>query len=301
MNKIIVGLSGGRDSIALAHFLNKEFEVIAVHVNHGLRDDASKDTKLVKEFCNKNKIKLEVYFPDVKKLMSEGQGLELAARNARHQCFIDAAKKYDCRTVALGHHKNDDAETIIHNTARGCFGIKGISKTSEFVIQNEKLTITRPILEWTREKVTQYCVSFNLNWAEDPSNQDTDLTLRNKLRQDIIPEINKATKRDFVSGITQAKQDWDEAQTALNMVVDSINYLDPTGKLFLPTIKTQPKAIQKIIIARFFTEQNCKFNREMVESTINTIMDPNTKSVVNLRENKQFKRKQGRGKIEQIK
>ncbi len=189
---VIVGFSGGADSVCLLHFLRhlsqkKHFEIIALHVNHSLRGaDAAADEK----FCKKLAKEWNVEFVSCKKsVRSLAKKLDLsiehAARKARYESFAELAKKIGATKIALGHHLDDQAETVLLNLLRGTKidGLCGIPSRRPL---NNKVEIVRPLLCITRAEVEEYVKENNLPFVTDQTNQD-DIYTRNWVRHELLP------------------------------------------------------------------------------------------------------------------
>ena len=196
-DKIVVGVSGGPDSICLLHILNAiklelNFEIYVAHINHMIRSEAEEETNYVIDFCNKLQIPCYVKKVDVlKKSNIEKIGTEEAGRKVRYDFFEEVLLKVKANKIAIAHNSNDNAETILMNIFRGTgiSGLKGIEP-----IRNEKYI--RPIIECEREEIEEYCLKNNLNPKIDKSNYENIYT-RNKVRNILIPQI----KQDFNSNI----------------------------------------------------------------------------------------------------
>jgi len=185
--KIIIGLSGGADSVFLTEILKKlEFPIIAVHLNHNLRGrDSKKDQKFVQDFCTENKIQLIIKSLDIKKLSKKyKKSLEETGRKERNKLFQDTLNKEKFTHILLAHHANDNIETILGNLIRGgsINGLKGID-----IIKDK---IFRPLLFTTKEEILNYLKSKKINFREDKSNKDT-IFKRNFIRHKIIPLLKK--------------------------------------------------------------------------------------------------------------
>ena len=192
--RVIVGFSGGADSVCLLHFLRhlsqkKHFEVLALHVNHGLRGaSATADER----FCKKMAKALEVEFFSCKKAVRAlakklDLSIEHAARKARYEAFAEVAKKTGASKIALGHHLDDQAETVLLNLLRGTKidGLCGIPSRRPL---NSKVEIVRPLLCITRAEVEDYIKENNLSFVTDQTNQD-DIYTRNWVRHELLPML----------------------------------------------------------------------------------------------------------------
>lgn len=189
-DKVLVGLSGGADSVALLHFICQlakkyRFYVYACHVDHQLRKNSSKDAAFAKEYAKNLGVECVVKKVNVKALAKkEKKSIEHAARTLRYKAFEDAAKKFNCSKIALAHHADDNAETFFLNLLRGtkAKGLCGIPVMRAL----GKRQIIRPFLCITRQDIQKYLKQFNLKNVEDETNQE-DIYLRNWLRLKIIP------------------------------------------------------------------------------------------------------------------
>ncbi|MFI3324868.1 MAG: tRNA lysidine(34) synthetase TilS [Clostridia bacterium] len=204
-DKIIVGISGGADSIALTHILFKQFGVsklICVHVNHGIRgDEALRDENFVLEFCKKFNIRFEIIHADIPKLCKEtGRSSEECGRKVRYDAFNKFTTE-NC-VVATAHNADDNAETVIFNLIRGT-GIKGMCGIP--VIRGN---IVRPVLHMTRNEIENYCKTENLDYIVDSTNLENDYS-RNKIRNLILP-VFKEINENAVSNINRSSQNFQD-------------------------------------------------------------------------------------------
>ena len=189
-DKVLIGLSGGADSVALLHFLKqlaakKHFSVYACHINHGLRKAAACDAVFSRKISTETGVPFILKKVNVKALAKkERLSIEHAARKARYRAFEEAAKQYGCRKIALAHHADDNAETILLNILRGtkAKGLLGIPPR-RFL---GRLEIVRPFLCITRQEVLNYIKEHKLNFVDDETNND-DIYTRNWARQQLLP------------------------------------------------------------------------------------------------------------------
>ncbi len=197
-DKIIVGLSGGADSIALTHILlnavSKE-KLICAHVNHLLRgDEAFRDEEFVKNFCKDFDIELKCVRIDINELSKKlSLGTEECARNARYDFFSSLCKENFL--IATAHNADDNAETVILNLVRGS-GLKGLCG-----IPAIRENIVRPILDMTRAEIEEYCKLHNLKYITDSTNLQNDYS-RNKIRNLVFPILNEINEKS-VTNITR--------------------------------------------------------------------------------------------------
>ncbi len=187
--RVVVGLSGGADSLTLTHFLLKytkehNFHMTAAHINHGLRgSDADSDEKFVINWCSKNDVELKVLHADIRSIAAEkSQGLEECGRNVRYSFFRSLCD--DNTKIATAHTLSDSVETVLLNLTKGAgaHGLCGIPPVRDQII--------RPLIEITREEVEYYCNYYNLNYVTDSTNF-TEEYERNKIRLNIIPQLRE--------------------------------------------------------------------------------------------------------------
>jgi tRNA(Ile)-lysidine synthase len=188
--RVAVGLSGGIDSVVLLHALHGlapqfGFKLSAVHVNHGLSPNAGDWQRFCSAFC----LELGVPFKAVKvKIRRQKGGLEAAAREARRA----ALAKLGADAVALGHHLDDQAETVLFNLLRGT-GLEGASGMPALGALGRK-RLLRPLLDVPRSAIRSYAAEHRLAWIEDESNADESLT-RNFIRRSVGPLLESRFPR----------------------------------------------------------------------------------------------------------
>ncbi len=205
-DRIIVGLSGGADSVALftilCHLRPKlQFELCAVHVNHELRgEDAEEDERFVRELCRKRGIDCFVFHRDVAALAAErGIGTEEAGRLARQEAFATQMREWNGTKLALAHHRNDQAETLLHHLCRGS-GLTGLCG-----IRPVAGTKISPLLCVERREIEQYLKEQGIGWRTDESNGDLAYT-RNRIRGEILPLLTQDVNPQSVRHMAQAAE-----------------------------------------------------------------------------------------------
>lgn len=190
-DKVIVGVSGGADSICLLFMLlelkkEKEITVAAVHVHHGLRgESADADEEYVRKVCGEQNVELFVYHEDVRTYAAEHRlTLEEAGRNVRRLAFEEVMKRCGGTRIALAHHQNDNAETLLWNLCRGCGlrGIGGIAPVDGVYI--------RPLLCLKREETEVYLKNRGISYCIDETNLEDTYT-RNRIRSHVIPYLEE--------------------------------------------------------------------------------------------------------------
>jgi len=189
--RVVVGVSGGADSVALLHILHRlECDLAVAHLNHSIRGaDAGADEAFVKELCAKSGIECVTSKADVPALAKEkGISLEMAAREARHDFF----RTFTPSRIALAHHADDQVETFFLRAARGA-GSAGLGGMRPVQTINQS-QIVRPMLEIRRAEILEWLAGERLEWREDSSNADESIP-RNFVRHQILPALGKINER----------------------------------------------------------------------------------------------------------
>jgi len=203
-DSVIVGLSGGADSVALLHvllMLQTQLgipQIYAVHINHGLRGDAAvSDEKFVQNLCDMLQIPLKIYCANVRGLAKdEHLSIEEAGRKLRYFYFNEACALFDAKKIATGHHQNDNAETVIMNLSRGA-GLRGLCG-----IPPVNRNIIRPLLDVSRAEIEKYLAANKLEYITDASNLTLEYT-RNRVRHRVLPFMEAASGKQTVQAIAR--------------------------------------------------------------------------------------------------
>lgn len=192
--KILVGVSGGRDSVALLDILIKlGYQCIVAHCNFHLRgEESDRDEKFVQQLSfNLNIPYYSVDFDTVNYAKQKNISIEMAARELRYSWFTSLAEKINAQAIAIAHHADDNVETLLMHLVRGT-GLKGLTGISP-----KNGLIVRPLLCCSRNEINEYIKNNNLSFIEDSTNQSVDFQ-RNKIRLQVIPlleEINPSVKK----------------------------------------------------------------------------------------------------------
>ena len=221
--RYLVGVSGGRDSVALLHSLvERGYEqLIVCHLNHQLRGRSSDaDARFVKKLAAKCDVDLEMGSTNVCALAAKHKmSIEVAAREARYTFFVQVARQRRTETIFLAHHADDLIETFLINLFRGAgaSGLSAIREISNRRIGDVDLTIVRPFLGRWRDEIDRYVRKHGLKFREDASNKNL-APLRNRIRRRIIPYLEKTLGRNIRQSIWRAatiaaeEENWIEDQ-----------------------------------------------------------------------------------------
>lgn len=237
-DRVLLGISGGPDSVALLHFLFRlkkrlKFSLFLGHLNHGLRKEAGEDAGFVKELAKSFSLPLTVGKRDLSKVRKPS--LEEKARDARYQFFAQVAKKYRVNKIALGHNLDDQAETILLRIIRGSglLGLGGI-KFKRSLKDNSEVQIIRPLLSVSRKEILDYLKERKLSFVTDSSNISP-IYLRNRIRWEILPLLAKYN--------SQIKESLERLAFACQ---EDFAFIEKTAFSFLPKILR--KRNKKLII-----------------------------------------------------
>jgi len=193
---VVMGVSGGADSMSLLFLLHTfGYDIRVVHINHGIRgNEAKRDAEFIENYCETNKIPCEIITHNVPKIAKNNhESLEEAGRRIRYEEFSKYAEHIEHKEgknvlIAVGHHMNDQAETILHNLVRGT-GIKGLSGMS---CKNNR--IVRPLLCLTRQEIEIFVKDNEIPYVTDCTNYETEYT-RNLIRHSIVPTMEQLNDR----------------------------------------------------------------------------------------------------------
>lgn len=187
-DRVLAGVSGGPDSIALLHLLDScrdryGFELFVVHVNHRLRPEADGEAQYVQQFCEQKQIPFQLFAEDVADYAKQyGMSLEQAGHEVRHTCFRKAAEAWNITKLALGHHGDDRAESVLLHLVQGC-GLDGLT-----AMPPKDGWLIRPFAFVQKKDLVQYCEQYSLQYFTDATNLEPGC-LRNQIRLEVLPQL----------------------------------------------------------------------------------------------------------------
>lgn len=249
--KLLVGVSGGRDSMVLLSALQAlGFQRLVVcHLDHNLRGKASQADAA---FVSKQACKLGCALESARAAtrdyaITNRKSLELAARELRQAFFAECAKRHKCRVLLLAHHADDQIETCLFNFLRGSgpAGLGGMRPIS----QMGTLTVRRPMLGIAGEDIDAYQKRHRIPFCEDASNLETVHT-RNKLRHAVLPAIENALGPAFRKTIPRAAEIFRAEDECLSALVPEIG-----ETLSCKELRVLPLAIQRRAVLRWLRER----------------------------------------------
>ena len=293
---VLIGVSGGRDSVALLHWLlaHGYRKLIVCHLDHKLRGKASRsDAAYVRRLSRRNKLEVEIESADVKALAARSkQSIETAGRTARYEFFARVARRRRCRTLFLAHHADDLVETFLLNLFRGAgpVGFGSMREVTSRKIAGVELQIVRPLLGVWREEIDAYLKEHHLEFREDSTNATLE-PARNRMRRRIIPYIEKQLGRKVRAALWRAAVIAADEAEWLSSLGDQ-----PEGhELAVKTLRAQPRALQRRIIQQWLQSRGVPdLDFETIER-VRALLDPKPKSAkTNLPRDRHVRRRAGK-------
>lgn len=278
-NGILIGLSGGADSVCLTHALTclkKELNlrIYTAHVNHGLRGlAADNDEKFAVDFSQSLGIECITVREDVRSYAEKyGISEEMAGRKLRYAFFERIMREYGLNKIATAHNKNDNAETIIMNFMRGSL-MQGLSG-----IPVRRGDIIRPLLDITRAEIEEYCRKNGLLYVTDKTNHEMIYT-RNKIRLDLIPKIQKEFNQNFIETVTKNAVLLSEENDFLEQTAETVYKNQKDGYLELNLLGTHKAIARRVIVKMMKSAGICDITSEYVDAVLRLIDNQSGKSV----------------------
>lgn len=257
--RCLIGVSGGRDSVALLHqLLAAGFrDLVVCHLDHALRPESAGDAAFVKGLAREYGLEAVVGRQDVAaRAKRRRQSIETAAREARYGLFVQTARNRECPRLFLAHHADDQVETFLFNLFRGSAGagLAGMRPLSTQTIDGITLQISRPLLGTWREEIDAYVKRHGLQFREDASNTDVRHT-RNRMRHELIPVIERTLGREIREPVRRAA----EILRAEDEWLSSLTAAEPLAKeLDTPWLQEQPLALQRRLIHTWLKTQGVR-------------------------------------------
>jgi len=253
--KIVLGFSGGADSICLLDILHKlDYEVVVAYFNHQLRPSMDEEVQFVKSIAEKYKFDFKLGTEDINKFARKTKkGIEETARSFRYQFLIKIAKGTNSSSVVVAHHADDQVETILMNLIRGT-GLKGLIGMDyvSYCEFSNSIPILRPFLDVWKERIMSYCEENDLTFTIDKTNTDEVFT-RNSIRANLIPCLEKYNPK-FKQGVIRMSGILHDDHTFITQYSEKKNknviHLHKTNfvEINIKTLKQYPISVQRYII-----------------------------------------------------
>jgi tRNA(Ile)-lysidine synthase len=292
--RYLVGVSGGRDSIVLLHWLLARGyrKLVVCHLEHGLRGRAGKaDARFVERLASKHRLPTEVGTADVAALAAQRkQSIETAAREARLAFFSRIARRRRCATIFLGHQADDQVETFLLNLFRGA-GSRGLGAMRSSS-RHGQLELVRPLLGVWRSEIDRYVSEHQLNFREDTTNRQLGAR-RNRVRHEIVPWLEKQFGRNLRQNIWRAASIFAEEDAFLEShLPEGLTSAQP---LPVKTLRALPIVLQRrAILAWLRAQETPEVDFTLIES-VRALLDPKARiSKINLPRDRHLRRRAGR-------
>ena len=259
---VLVAVSGGADSLALLYGLHAlraqlSCKLHVVHLNHCLRPDADADTEFVQQHAAHLELPCTIQRAEVPRLVKKWKlSVEAAGRKARYQFYESVCTEVSATKVALGHHQDDIAETVLMNLIRGsgATGLKGISpvRAGKFI---------RPLSGFTRQNIEVFLTSIDIVPRHDATNTDT-AYLRNRIRGELIPQLTRDYNPNIKTGLSR---------TADVLGAES-EYLDTAAQEALETCRIQGPHENVVLNRVKFRQYHIALQRRMLRQSVSEIL-----------------------------
>ncbi|EJU08444.1 tRNA lysidine(34) synthetase TilS [Fusobacterium hwasookii] len=276
-DNIVVGFSGGPDSVFLVEMLKKlqcffNFKIYLVHINHLLRGkDADSDEKFSFEYAKKNHLEIFIKRIPVKEIAKEiGKTLEEVGREERYKFFSEIYEKVGANKIATAHNKDDQIETFLFRLIRGASlqGLEGIK------IKNNN--IIRPISEIYKKDILEYLNKNEIQYKIDKTNFENEFT-RNSIRLDLIPFIEERYNIKFKDKIFSLIEEIRENNN--NNSLNLSDFIDLERRIILEKIKFLSNFDRKNLLGLFLNEKNIEVNRNKIDEINSLIKSNGTKKI----------------------
>jgi tRNA(Ile)-lysidine synthase len=257
-NLLVVGVSGGPDSLCLLHILHHfGYPIIAVHVNHGLRPEANEESEQVMQFAGSLGVEFIARCVDVMKYAQEvSVSIEEAARTLRYGSLFERAKISKASAVVVGHNADDQVETILMHVLRGS-GLVGLRGMEFHTVPNpwsEDIPLVRPFLTTWREEIQKYINNYHLSTIFDSSNLDVSF-FRNRIRHELLPTLegyNPCIREVLLRMGQSLKDDYSVLEKLTNEAWESVVIKQDSDYLAFRTDRfvQLPISIQRYLLRR---------------------------------------------------
>ena len=274
---IVVGFSGGPDSVFLVEMLKKlknfiNFKIYLVHINHLLRgEDADSDEKFSIEYAKKNNLEIFIKRIPVKEIAKEiGKTLEEVGREERYKFFSEIYEKVGATKIATAHNKDDQIETFLFRLIRGTSlqGLEGIKIKNNNVI--------RPISEIYKKDILEYLNKNEIQYKIDKTNFENEFT-RNSIRLDLIPFIEERYNIKFKDKIFSLIKEIRENNQ--NNSLNLSDYTDSENRIILEKTKFLSNFDKKNLLSLFLNKKNIEVNRNKINEISSLIKNNGTKKI----------------------
>ncbi|HVP11030.1 MAG TPA: tRNA lysidine(34) synthetase TilS [Phycisphaerae bacterium] len=260
---VVVAVSGGADSTALLHGLNavnqqhnRQWRLHVAHLNHGLRADADADARFVVETARDLGLPSSINKVDAAAIARQRNlTVEEAGRRLRYEFFEEVASAVGAKTVALGHHADDQAETVLHRIARGT-GIHGLAgmQTRRPIRAGSEIDVVRPLLGMRRADLRAYLSERHIAFCHDVTNDDAGAATRNQIRHRLMPILRELVNPEIESALIRLAEHAGRTSEAIRTFAEeALNRLqirrqEQSITLSAEALAALPRAVQTEVI-----------------------------------------------------
>ncbi|MEQ8201994.1 MAG: tRNA lysidine(34) synthetase TilS [Syntrophomonadaceae bacterium] len=257
---VIVGLSGGPDSMALLHImldlsLRLDFRISVAHLNHGLRPEADQEESFVRAVCHRLGIDCYTRKVEVEKLAQDRKaGLEETGRYARYGFFEELRQEIGGHRIATGHHSDDVAESVLLHLLRGSGikGLRGIMPINGFII--------RPLLRISKQELLQYLELMQIPYCRDETNSDQ-YYLRNRIRHKLVPLLEQEFNPRIVDKLNQLA----------SIAGDENQVLEEQTEQLWDTVRLEENQLTVVLDSRVLNAAPRALRRRIVQKALNLL------------------------------
>jgi len=261
--KVVCAVSGGADSTAMLHGLcavnglrDRRWLLSVAHLDHRIRKDSFECAAFVQKTAGELGLECRVEFIDVPAMIkAEGGSLEEMARSVRYEFLQRTAEDLGASVVAVAHHADDQAETVLHRAIRGT-GLHGLAGMRPIrpIAQGSDISVVRPFLQFRRSTLREYLLHRGLPFREDPTNADSSAATRNRIRHEVLPLLESTLNPKVVDALVRLAGQAEDAARAIKIVaaqaLQEIRVEQKTGKIRLKAtaLATLPVAIRTEVV-----------------------------------------------------
>lgn len=227
--KVVCAVSGGADSIAMLHGLcavnglrDRRWLISVAHLDHHIRSDSARCAAFVRESAGNLGLECRLETADVPALKkAEGGSLEETARRVRYEFLRRAAEEAGAGIVAVAHHADDQAETVLHRIIRGT-GLHGLGgmRQSRPIEEENAIALVRPLLGFRQAELREYLLARGLSFWEDATNADSAAATRNRIRHEILPLLEAKLNPQAVGALVRLANQANDAAQAIRWVAE---------------------------------------------------------------------------------
>jgi tRNA(Ile)-lysidine synthase len=258
---------------------DRRWLISVAHLDHKIRTDSSECAEFVGATSDALGLECRIETADVRAIrQAEGGSLEETARRVRYEFLARAAEKAGASVVAVAHHADDQAETVLHRVLRGT-GVQGLAgmRRSRPIVEGSTTALARPLLGFRRSELRDYLQARGLTCREDVTNDDVAAATRNRIRHELLPQIEKTLNPQAVEALVRLADQADEAARAMvwmaGQALAESRVKERTGEIFLKasSLAAYPGAVRSHVVRLALAEIGAEFGelgQERMEAAV---------------------------------